>query len=135
EAVVGTKCEPELQEILAQRAFIVKKKEVLPELPDKIYEYRDVEMAPDQKEHYRCLAQQLIVKIQSELRESTASVSHALTQLLRLAQISAGFIVTDAEYENDELIIPRSIKYYNQNNKLDLLVELANELPPNEKMI
>lgn len=135
EAIIGTKCEPELQAILAQRAFIVKKKDVLEDLPERTFEYNEVEMAPDQAAHYKMMATQLIAQIESELRSSTASVTHALTQLLRLAQITAGFIVTDAEYENDELVIPKEIRYYNQNNKITRLIEIANELPPNEKMV
>lgn len=139
DAIVSTRFHDDLKQRIAQRAFIVNKKEVLKDLPDKIYELSEVEMGDQQKKAYKQMADQMIAVFdQMSDSDKRSSTNHILTQLLRLAQITAGFSVIDRDFDEDDEdseAPPAEIVYFPDNPKIKRLVELANELPPNEKMI
>lgn len=98
--LVGYQNVPLLQERLARLSFIVTKKEARLNLPDKTYSIIEVYMSPAQKNIYTTLAKELAAEIDG-MEDTTISVNHALTKLLRLAQITSGHVKPDVEYDPD----------------------------------
>jgi len=139
EVVTGFKDCEFLRHIIAERAFVVKRRDVMKDLPPKVYEYNSVEMGAEQARHYKELATSLFTKIQKDLEatdKNVSTINHVLTQLLRLAQITSGYIVSDGSGDDEKDIhLGKSIHYYKDNKRLDRLVEIAKELPPDRKMI
>lgn len=77
-----------LKETIAQHALIVKKKDcAYLDLPDKVYQRRELEMTKELKEQYESMRKDLILEL-SEDRTITASL--VIVKLLRLHQILSG---------------------------------------------
>lgn len=130
---------PLLQERLARKAFIISKKEALPHLPDKSYDLISVEMTSKQQQIYDRVATEIQVEIESELNANETNqltVNNALTKLLRLAQITSGFIVYDAinDDEGNE-IQPQITDRFDPDNKLEELVNILKAKQPTDKTI
>jgi SNF2 family DNA or RNA helicase len=134
---------PLLQERLSRLAFQITKKDAGLNLPDKLYDIREVEMTESQARYYKMICEQLAV----ELKDSGGGlidemrVNHVLTQLLRLAQITSGFVVWDAvvDPETGEEERGRKVQQINEENpKIEAVVtDLKAELEedPNGKKI
>lgn len=132
---------PFLRERLARMSFIVTKDEVMGDLPEKVYDKLEIEMTPQQKKVYTDLATVLIAQLEDELTGdvNTITVNNILTRLLRLAQITSGFIKYDDEISEDgETVSVGEIDRFDPNPKLDLLIEelkRRKEEQPNSKTI
>ena len=130
---------PFIRERLSRLAFITTKQEALPDLPDKVYDIIEVAMTDFQRECYDKLRQELVVKIEQSLLESENKqlvINNSLTELLRLAQITSGFIAWDAVIDElGNVIGERKIEFFTPNAKLDALIEVLKEKGPNDKTI
>jgi SNF2 family DNA or RNA helicase len=140
EKLVGIQNLPFMKERLARYTYIISKKQALPELPDKVYDVLECGMSPEQSDAYESLRDTLMAEIEHELDTSgqpqAVTINNALTKLLRLAQITSGHIGLDAVYAEDgTMLIPKRIKYFAQNPKLDALVEALKSKGPNSKSI
>lgn len=138
--LVGIQNLPFMKERLARLSFIIRKEEALPDLPDKVYDTDDVEMTERQQEVYDKIAADLLVEIESELDKSdnkAITINNILTKLLRLAQITCGYVTWDAVHDPVTLeeLRPKSIEWFDDDPKLDRLVEILKEKGPNEKTI
>lgn len=112
-----------------ERACVIMKKEDCLDLPDKIYETRDVQLSPAQKRHYETMRQQSLVELEQSDVPVTAPL--ALTKLLRLHQITLGFMT----YE-DEAGIKQEVELDPDGGpRARELLQLIEELGPNEKVI
>lgn len=80
--------ETELKKRIESRSYRVLKSEVL-DLPPKVYVDRRVQLAGEQLRAYEQMKRDLVIAI-AEMPHVTAS--NILTQLLRLTQVTAGFI-------------------------------------------
>jgi SNF2 family DNA or RNA helicase len=89
--VIGYTNTEELMELIAENTFQATKAEAL-DLPDKIYQRREIEPSPDQKDLFRAIKQQLIAEVDGD----RVKIDNILEKLLRLQQITAGFF-TDEE--------------------------------------
>jgi len=87
KAIVGYKYQDELMKKLEPHTFQITKEECL-DLPEKVYETRMVEMSPEQNKLYESMRKNLIAEIEG--CEVVATV--AVTKLLRLQQITGGFL-------------------------------------------
>lgn len=108
----------ELKERIARFAFIVKKKECL-DLPDKIYEPEIVEMVGEQLTQYRNMRDELIAQLTDDTLiggKGVVSVKHVIVRMLRLAQITSGF-----------LPVPMQAKFEGDANDFDALLEFQME--------
>ena len=123
----GYQRQDELRQRMEKACVIMKKEDCL-DLPEKIYHTRDVELSTNQKRAYETMRRQSIAELESG---ETVTADIALTKLLRLHQITLGFLsYTD---ENGQL----------QEQELDpdggprakALLELLEELGPDEKVI
>lgn len=128
---------PLLQERLARTSFMITKKEALPFLPDKTYDVITVSMTKNQRESYVKLQQQLALEIEDGTIEGKRlTAQHILTKLLRLAQITSGFVKWDAKYDMEgNEIETGQIEFFNPNPKLDEFINQVKEMPEDEKMI
>lgn len=132
EALVDVQNLPFMRERLARHSFIVRKKEALPDLPDKVYDIREVEMTYDQTEYYKEVATQLYIEIEKDLTNDklprSMIVNNVLTKLLRLAQITSGFMSWSPvmDFEGNK-IIDKRIEYFHPNAKIEALRELVTE--------
>jgi SNF2 family DNA or RNA helicase len=104
----------EVKSAIEPHTYRVLRSECL-DLPDKIYQKRIVELSKDQAKAYRQMADQMIVNLE-EMEVVTAAI--VLTQLLRLQQITGGFL-SQEEGKWEEIPGP--------NPKLDALMEIVEE--------
>lgn len=116
EEVVGYRRLDELQERLAPYSSRVLKEECL-DLPEKVYTRRVVELTPEQRAAYG----QMVEKAKAELGGlGQVTAPQAITQILRLHQITCGFAKTDDGAEH-------ALKSNRMTALFEVLEELAGE--------
>lgn len=135
---------PLLKERLARLCVIARKVDCL-SLPPKVYDVIDVAMTKDQAAIYRRVQAQLAVEIKDDMRRADASgnagtkqmiISCILTKLLRLSQITAGFVTYNPQLSPDgESLLPSEIDRLDPNPKIESLMGILKEKLPNEKTI
>lgn len=141
ETLIGVNNLPLLQERLARLSFFATKEEAAPGLPEKRYTIREATMGPAQTQAYEDLLEELTAEIEADMRDMESgvrrvTVTNILTKLLRLAQITSGFVkFDDSESEDGESVVRGETGYFVPNPKIELLKELVAELGPKEKMI
>ncbi len=141
DKLVGLQNHAFMQERMARLCFIVRKEEALPDLPEKVYDVAEVHMTPEQKEIYDQVATQLNLEIENDLATATGNsanlvVNNILTKLLKLAQITSGFVVFPRMVDEEGGVEQeRSVKRLENNPKLDKLVELIKAKEPNTKSL
>jgi len=135
----GFKNLPLMQERLARVSFLIRKSEALPDLPKHTYDVVEVEMSPKQVDLYTKVQTQLAVEIEADMQRAENRqllVNNVLTKLMRLAQITSGFISWDPIYSDDgEILQPKTIDRLDPNPKLEELVTLLKEKGSDEKTI
>ncbi|KKN77771.1 hypothetical protein LCGC14_0357450 [marine sediment metagenome] len=135
KALVDFQNLPFIKERLARISFIIHKKEALPDLPAMVYDVHEVEMTPVQQGYYDDLRKHLAIEIEQDLqgtKNRQLVANNILTKLLRLAQITSGFIKWDGELSEDgEKVLPGEIDRIDPNPKLEGIVEL---LAPYDKL-
>lgn len=141
EVLTGAQNVPILQERLARKSFAISKKEALPDLPDKVYDVIECEMTPQQREIYTTVSDQLALEIENEMSRDDITrqmiVSNILTKLLRLSQITSGFVSwSEILGINGEVEQPAHYEYLTPNPKIEAALEqLLNKTDPTEKSI
>lgn len=91
QKVVGYKNQDKLASLIAPFTKRILKKDCL-DLPEKIYQTRYVELTPEQHRIYKDLTKQCLAKI---CAENQVTVTTAITMLLRLHQVTLGYVQTD----------------------------------------
>jgi SNF2 family DNA or RNA helicase len=134
EKLVGLKNVPLIQERLARLAFMITKEEAGLELPDLTELPLEVEMSPQQAEYYVKVRDQLAIEIQNdkdaaEKEGRKLQVSHVLTKLLRLSQITSGFIRWDDVIDGEGNVVKEGFvePIPGENPKLEALIEKLKE--------
>jgi SNF2 family DNA or RNA helicase len=143
ERLVSFQNMPFMRERLARYSFIIRKEEALPNLPAKVTNVIEVEMTPEQRQVYDDLRKTLAAEIEGQLDSAGDNVqlviTHALTKLLRLAQITSGFLPFTTE--TDELtddglpVFQKGLYKFSPNPKLDALVEFIKSHDSSSKTI
>jgi len=113
DQVTGFKNVEELQELLKDFSFRKTKAECL-DLPEKIYMRREFDLTSEQRKAYKEMKEMALVI----LEEGEATTTSVIIQLLRLHQISCGFLSLDEE---------QGIKEF-KNERLTQLMELLEEV-------
>lgn len=137
--LIGIQNLPFMQERLSRMAFLVDKETALPYLPKKMYDIFEVEMTAQQRNIYREVAVSLYAEIEKAMSSSDnmqMTINNSLTRLLRLAEITSGYVKSD-DVLNDygEVVTKGEICRIDPNPKLDGLVELLSERKKNSKFI
>lgn len=142
EKLVGIDNMPVLQERLTRTAFSLSKKEAGLRLPKKLYSVIEVEMTKKQGKIYDEAASSLVVEVENMLSgtNDAMTIEHALVMMLRLAQITSGFVTFDAicDEMGDEKAPRRIEQIDDPNPKISAVLEdLKEELEgdPNAKAI
>lgn len=87
----------ELKGKLSRASVQLKKEDVLPDLPEKLYQIRDVDMPVEVKRQYKQMKEDFIVELENE---ETITVQSVLTKMLRLQEIIGGsYLATQAGNE------------------------------------
>lgn len=131
---------PFMKERLTRKAFLVTKEQVLPDLPKKVYDVVEVEMGSRQAEVYEQVSTQLALEIENDIDNAgpnkQLTINNVLTKLLRLAQITSGFVTYDKLIDADGNVVqPSTTEFFVPNVKLDMLVEILKEKGPLSKTL
>jgi len=131
---------PILQERFARLCFMVTRKEALPELPETTYDVIEVEMSKFQRDCYTKLQQQLKFEIESDLQQNqtqnqAVTVNHVLTKLLRLSQVTAGYIKWDTQIDTEGNVSGGGIQRVDPNPKIEAVVEFLKSRDEFDKTI
>ncbi len=119
--VTGYQNIDELQRILKEFTTRLTKDECL-DLPPKIFMRREFDMTPEQKKVYTMMRENALALLREEEADGGAvSATSAITQLLRLHQISCGFFPTD-----EGMILP--LKHNRMNELMELLQETSGKV-------
>ncbi len=110
----------ELQRKVASIAIRVSKQDCL-KLPEKIYQTHYVNLNDEQKRVYKELHKDFV----SEIKGKTVTAPYVLTRLMRLSQVTAGFIKSEDQEEIN----------FEENPKLRFLKEFIEDLPKEEKVV
>ena len=140
DKLVGYQNMPFLQERLSRLAFMITKKEALPFLPEKSWDVKEISMTKEQAEIYAALQSDLAVQIGDKLssgESDSMTINNVLTMLLRLAQITCGFMSFDEKLDprNGEVLSAKHIKHFVPNPKLEQLVSDLKSEPETTKTI
>jgi len=119
--IVGVRNHDELTSILDQSSFRAKKTEWT-DLPDTLCTTRRYTLSGDQYKQYETMRKELVLQVENE----TITAPMVITQMMKLQQISSGFII-DEQGEINELVL------VDQNPKLMLVKEILEEI--NTKII
>lgn len=140
QALVAMQNMPFMQERLARYSFIINKAEALPDLPTKQYDIWEVEMTPQQTEYYNELRAKLAIEIEADLADDSQPralvINNILTKLLRLAQITSGFITWSPIVSDEgETLIDKRLEYFVPNPKIEAVREIAQTKTRDDKTI
>ena len=140
QRLVGLTNVPMIQERLARQAFLIKKSEALPDLPEKMYDIHSIKMTRDQESAYNQLCQTLMAEFEDALADSTEKdilvVNNILTQMLRLAQITSGFVgIPERRDEDGNIVQEPKINRFDPNPKVEACVEILKEKNDKQKTI
>jgi non-specific serine/threonine protein kinase len=143
EKIIGINNAEFLKRWLNRVSFITNKRKVLPTLPEKVYDVEEVEMSDRQRQIYNEAAMKLLVEIEEELEHGhkqfkQLEVGHILTRMLRLAQITSGFVVWSldpVEDENGDYQTPKVVETFSPNPKMDALISMLRDKTPYQKTI
>lgn len=140
ERFIGQQNLPYLHERLSRMSFSISKREALPDLPSRSNITVDCEMSKPQKEVYDQVAAELAAEIESELEDepSALTVNNVLTRLLRLAQITSGYVKLDQEFEDSgqaKWEDNQLIRWFDEIPKMDALLDLIEQSDSTEKVI
>lgn len=139
--LIGLKNIPLLQQRLARMSFSISKEDAGLNLPDKVYSIEEIEMTPYQADLYKRMQDELAIEIEDKLSGDVVdevTISNVLVQLLRLSQITCGFIAFDAIVDEDtgEVTRPKRIeKISPQNPRVEQVIEMLQDRDPKSKTI
>lgn len=110
----------ELHDRMASICFMVKKEDVL-DLPDFIDVNLECELSPKAMKIYKEIEKDFITQVESGI----VTAANALVKLLRLQQITSGFLRADDSSEVENV----------DRSKADLLYDLLTDLPNDEPVV
>ncbi len=138
--LIGCQNLPLLHERLAMCSFSITKAEALPDLPKRTFDIIETSMSPKQKKMYAEMAESLAVKIEHELADTDRPVQMSativLTQLLRLSQITSGYMTLDQIYTDEgEELIKDQIVWFDEVPKITELIALLKAKDDTQKTV
>ncbi len=131
---------PVLQERFSRLCFMITLHEALPELPRQTYDVLEIEMTRFQRDCYTRLQKQLAIEIEAETtkeKNKQLTAGHILTKLLRLSQITAGYLKWDVQIDDDGKVLNPDALYeeIEPNPKVEVIIELLKNKTEKEKTI
>lgn len=119
--VVGYRNVPELMDLIRPWVVELRKKDHLKELPDKMYETRNVTLTPEQKKIYRDVKEQGLLDLKAAGSDVSTTFKSILQVSLALQQIAGGFAshTDDDKHRNITEIVP-----WERNPKVQELLQI-----------
>lgn len=114
--IVGFRDTEKVQQLMRQFSFIIKKSDCL-DLPKKVYQVIDVQLGPLQAKAYESMTQDAFVSLDGGGQVSAQMV---ITQLIRLHQISCGFLKPDHEDE---------VPFAEPNPRIEIMLDILSQVP------
>jgi SNF2 family DNA or RNA helicase len=99
------------------------KAEVLPQLPEKTYERRLIDMHPKQAKAYKSMKKELMANLDGEL----LTASGGLVKLVRLSQIASAMPVIDQYEDEAGNLLTDVVALESPSNKVDTLMDILAE--------
>jgi SNF2 family DNA or RNA helicase len=87
------------------------------DMPEQVYIRKTVDMGKEQSSAYRSMEEELM----AEYKTKVTTAANAVTAIIRLQQISSGFISTKQVVEDEDDILPNEITWFDSVPKLDEL--------------
>jgi SNF2 family DNA or RNA helicase len=112
QKVSGYKNRDAFRALVDRTCFVVRAEDCL-DLPEKIYQTRDVELTDEQRRVYRDLREEALAYLDEQ---TTVTTTMVLTRTLRLHQVACGFVKDDDGVERD---LP--------SRRIDVLLEALEE--------
>lgn len=132
QKLVGVQNMPFMKKRLANYSIQFTKEEVLPYLPKKSYDIFEIEMSKQQAEVYKQVANDLM----TEIDEKELTVNNILTMMLRLGQITSGYVKFDKVVSDEGVVLDRGeVKYFDENPKVEALKQILSEKTTKQKTI
>lgn len=119
--IVGYRNIPELMGLIKPWTMELKKKDVLPELPDKIYERREIELTGAQKQLYKSVKEKGLADLRGIGADFQFVMRSILEVSLALQQITGGFL-SNIDDERVRHVTP--ILEWKDNPKILALLEI-----------
>jgi superfamily II DNA or RNA helicase len=141
QKLVGLTNVPMIQERLARQAFLIRKTEALPNLPNKVYDIYEVDMTKEQETCYRQLCTNLMAEFddmlsKNEGKKDVLIVNNILTQMLRLAQVTSGFVGIPAVVDEEGNVVQEAkVNRFDPSPKIEAVVEILKEKEPQQKTL
>lgn len=138
ESLIGFQNIPFIHERLSRYTFVIDTEEADLDLPEIIPSLWEVDFPRKFMEAYNSLAEDLTVEIETGLASGRITAEHVLTKLIRLAQITSGYVKTDDYFDEDTgvMITGEVIQIDPDNNpKVKESLEMMRDLPEDEKAI
>jgi len=129
---------PLLQERFSRLCFMMTLKEAQPYLPRETYDVLEAEMTKFQRDCYVKLQTQLAIEIEAELEKDDnkqLTANHILTKLLRLSQITSGYLKWDTLIDVEGNTSGGNIEDIPNNPKIQMIVDLLKSKKPTDKTI
>ncbi len=120
QMITGYKNQDELQARLSWVTFRCRSEDVL-DLPPIQHIDRTFDLSPEGRRVYRSMERDLI----AEVRSGVVTAANAMVKVLRLAQVTSGFLRPDDSDRIDEF----------DSAKLDTLAELLEDIGPDEPVV
>ena len=114
--------------LLSEHTFIVKKRDVL-DLPPVTHEPIPIELSPANMKQYRQFRDELVLEVDRGLM----TADNALTKLLRLQQITSGYMKTDRWYEDGTVSDSELVQI--GSDKADAFTDLLDGFPTDEPIV
>lgn len=127
EKVVGFQNEDELTEVFFSRAHRVMLRDVRPDLPPVQHEYRTFNLPPKTMGIYRRLKEDFIAWYETDGQVASVTANIVLTRLLRLNQLTGGYLQPDDVEPGAGQFIDRS--------KLNVLEDLFLDISLDEPLV
>jgi len=123
--IVGYKNTEELMDTIAPHVFQVTREEAMPELPERIYETRQVPLTPEQKALYKSIMSTKEASMDVSGIKIDMAVQNALEQLLRMQQVCGGFGVNQGVDPITEKVVSTPVRL--PSKKMDEVMAIAEE--------
>lgn len=126
--VVDFKNMDRLKSLIDPWAYRVLKKDCL-DLPEKVYEVIELDMSPKQREAYANMKKEMMVQFAGMANPLTAPL--AVTRLLRLSQITAGWLPIFGE--DGKTVVGHH--HFEEASKLDAAMELVEQSQQSDQKV
>jgi SNF2 family DNA or RNA helicase len=127
--IVGYNNLEDLNEKVYSLSFRVKASDVL-DLPEIIEEEVELTLSKEMRTYYERLKQDKM----AEYENGEVTIKNAATAITKLQQVVSGFIMLDKE-ETSTGKAPQKIHRFKENRKLDLLLELLEDIDKKHKAV